>query len=476
MNTDAALAELCGEGFVEEQAGTRRQEEVLRTLIPLTRTEEGRARIGGTANALKNLVGILSDRHVYLNDAGAIVVRLLRNLCARNRDNQTALADLDAHGKVLDCIEKRLDRPANGVLARIADTDAARLKMPFFGFAVEFLVNFATNHVENAGLVWERCFPIMFCELLECANPAASSAAAVLVHNCVACLPERIIDVVKIWDGDGKTSIARSILSRANTADDDDFLWCHLVVKRLVEANLLSKAFIALGPPLCAVLSDKDKDWSSAQESLLHILEEALAKSAKRPSRDPLDVRLPDESLSFVCELLESSVLKGKGSVMRSVLSIAGSVIIMSDESDGLASLRMTTAKTGIETLRIAGKQAGGAKSVDVQGLRGAAVRAVALACDDYEPAQSLVRNSNGLPHVLNALSYEADATRNPFLREWAILAVRNLCKDNAENCAAMSEYELQGVQTDNELLEKAGLEAYVDKTSGKVKIRSKTQ
>lgn len=486
LSIDAALGELCDENWAREQAGTRHQEAVLRALLPLSRATEGRRHIGSTPSALRNLVALLDDNLIFHDDVGAVCVRLLRNVCARCPENQSRLGDLDAHGKIIDLIERRIDDTGGGkntALRRINGENSgnSKLAMPFFGFAVEFLVNFITGHADNAELVWERAFPTIFAELLESTNDAASSAASALIHNCVAILPGRITDVVKIWQGNdgGKTSMVESILSsvhKVNEEEEDKLSWVLLVIKRLVEAGLFGRTFVALGHPLCSVISDKDKDWSKSQEIFLGVLEAALAKSAARTTQESAwDVRLPDDSLPFLCEVLETSVLKGKRTIIQLTLSIAGSAIIMCTDSERLETVKLTCAKVAVETLRMISKQEPlPEKDNQGVGLRGSAIRAVALSCDEYKPAQDLVRNSNGLVFVLSALSYEEDPKNNPFLREWAIMAVRNLCADNAENCAAISSYELQAVKNDSELLKKTGLEAYIDDQSGKIRLRKK--
>lgn len=466
----SALAELAE---AAPTSGTRGEEDLLRALLPLTRTAEGREQIGTSGKALSHLLMVLKDPGAYQSDAGVLCVRLLRNLCVRDVGNQCRLADIDAHGRVIDCIERRLDRRSRTSALRRLDGggSGSKLKMPFFGYAMEFLVNFVTGHAENAELVWERMFPNMFRQVLECENHAAAVAASALIHNCVHVLPDRITDIVKIWAGDD--SLVQSILKPVEDGTEEQLMWSVLVLKRLVEAGLLSRAFHALGPPLCTIVSDRDTDFSPSQQVLLGVLDASLAKSAMRDVKDgALDVRLPESSLPFLCELLESTVLKGCSAFIRLALGIAGSVIVMCSESPRLNSVKETATKTGIETLRIVNKQKNSASpDIDVAGLRGAAVRAIALACDEYTAAQDTVRELEALPLVLNCLAYEDDVSRNPFLREWTVIAVRNLCCGNLANQQAIGEYELQTVKTDDEALKKMGMQAVVDATTGKVRL-----
>lgn len=500
LSYEDALAHVCSKTWGTENVGTRLHEDILTALLPASRSDEGRIALGGAPNAIRNIAVVLQDPAIFYNDAGTLAVRLLRNLCARSPDNQKRAADAEVHLYVLECIKKRLalyDSDLGGETQRSAalrrveestlDGDHTRLRMPFFGFAVEFLVNFVTCNAGNADMVWSEAFPVIFGKLLECDNHAAASAAAALVHNCIAVLPERITDIVKIW-GDseehGRRSLTQSILAQVRPAGDDEsaeqfekFSWAFAVIKRLVEANHFKAAFGALGPSLNEFLRGANVDFSSDQETLVNVLEAAICKSAERPSQEAsADVRVPEESLPFIAELMEISRLKGNGTMLRLTLSISGSVIVMCSESSKLTNLKMTAIKVAVETLKLLAKQENEkgrrVPALKSHGLRASAVRAIALACDRYSAAQNLVRDMGGLVHVLSSLSYEKDPSVNPFLREWAIIAVRNLCLNNKENSEDISSYELQGVSQDEEFMERTGLEAYIDETSGQSRVR----
>lgn len=499
LSFDDAIVELCSKEWVTAQSGTRRQEEVLLALLPASRNQEGRLALGASPGAIKNLCAVLNEPLIFLEDVGSVAVRLLRNLCARSHPNQLRAAEAAAHLRVFECIERRLefyDDGTNGdihqmpaAMRRVEDgidgEDHSRLRMPFFGFAVEFLCNFVTCNAQNAALVWNRAFPKLFSKLLECDNRAASSAAAALVHNCIAVLPERMSDIVKIWqdsEGEGR-SLAQSLLQQVRIPDDGDnaeefekFSWSYLVIKRLIEAGLLGEAFKALGPPLQDVLKDTEVDFSSDQETLLGVLEAAIGKSAEIPTRESdTDITVPEESLPFFSELLEVSLQKRNGNVLRLTLSTTGSIIILCSESSKLTSLKITCIKAAVERLKQLTQSAHAtesSKSMQTSGLRASAIRAIALSCDRYRAGQELVRDLEGIPLVLNALSYEKDPAVNPFLREWAIIAVRNLCLDNEQNANEISSYELHDISKDNEFLQRAGLEAFVDDTSGQRRVR----
>lgn len=511
LSFDSALAHLCSDEWAPSgtHVATRHSDEVLRALLPASRTDAGRATLGAAPRAIEHLVCIFKDPLIFHEQNGELAIRVLRNVCARSVANQGRTAQYGAHDLVLDCIAKRFDFCDNEAAAgdhtalrRVEDDgleDHGRMRLPFFGFAVEFLVNFVTCNVDNAELVWRKAFPGILGKLLECDNHAAASAAAALVHNCIAIVPDRMKDIVKIWSnpGDGNQSLTRSLVAQMKNSEEngkqhEKFMWSFMIIRRLIGASFLENSFEALGPSLDRIASSST-GFSEHQETFLQILEAAASKSAEVPNEtedDTAELVIPENSLAFFAELFEAAMLKSHAEILRTTGSIIGSVIIVSEDSAKLDVLRMRSVKVAISVLHaISGGEGnvgtsatslGGEElaridnAVVLSGLRGIMVRTIAICCDMSKAAQDSVRKLQGIPPVLSALSYEKDSSKNPFLREWAILAVRNLTLGNKENAQEISGYELAGVQNDSELLHKTGLEAYMDEKTGRPKLRVK--
>ena len=64
---------------------------------------------------------------------------------------------------------------------------------------------------------------------------------------------------------------------------------------------------------------------------------------------------------------------------------------------------------------------------------------------------------------------------RNPMVREWAILALRNLMEDHAANQALVSGLHPETVANNTEL-SRMGLEAIMDNKTGRITVRSVNQ
>ena len=483
---------------------TRHSDVVLKALLPSSRTEQGRLAIGATPGAIDNIVCVLRDPLAFYEPLGELEIRLLRNICARSPANQNRCATAKAHELIIQSIEKRFDfcdgdetgeaAADSLVLKRMGNDESdQRLKLPFFGFAVEFLVNFVTSNSENAELVWKLVYPDLISKLLNCANHAAASAAAALLHNCIAVVPHRMSDVVSIWTsehGDSR-SLAESLVQHIRQSDEDGsekFSWSFMIIRRLVAASFLQAAFEALGPTL-KLVTESETPFSEHQLTLMQVLDASASKSAETEDGSDITLQFTDETNSFLAQLLEAALWTKNGDMLQIGGSIVGSVILLSEDSPSLNELRMRGVKVAVNVLQaVAAYEHGNkkenrnqdkekitTKDMPMSGLKAIMVRLVALCCDLCRPAQESVRKLQGLPFILNATSYESDVTRNPFLREWAILAIRNLTLDNQENANEISSYELMGVEKDTEFLKKAGLEAFMDPVSNRPKVRVKT-
>lgn len=478
---DSALALLCNDDWAPSgtHVPTPASADILRALLRPSRTDDGRSSLG-SSNAISALVSVLRDPLSHSEPLGERAVRLLRNLCVRSSSNQDRVRETGAPNLVLNALSTSLDAP----------DASARLRQPFVGFAVEFLVNFVTGNPTNAKLVWRQAFARVLDALLRCPNPAAAAAAGALVHNCVVATPVCMPDLTKIWRNPGSevdTTLMHTLVHIMYTENDtgedsidndgmERFSWSFNITRRIIRAGRLATAFDALGPALDAATSEP---FSADQLTLLHIVDAGASRCAEVPPTSDLEVlSVPPESLSFFGDVLDAALLRRAGAALHVAVSIVGSIVIVNDNSSELDALRLRAVKVAVNVLRALHAtdemDSGGTMDKVAAGLRAMLIRAVAICVDKCRAAQDAVRELQGLPLVLSALSYESDVTTNPFLREWAVLAVRNLTADNRENADEIAQFELVGVQSDAEFLQKTGLEAFMDPKTGRPRLRQK--
>lgn len=510
MEFNDAVAHLCSEEWESgAKHGTRFHEDVLSALLPASRTAEGRFTLGAIPGAIEAVTSVLKDPLVYLERIGLLAVRLLRNLCANSLPNQQRAADAKASHYVLSAITHRVSEKAqlleDGTLARhsvavkrIHDGEEPRnstkLNLPFFTVAVEFLCNFATENSDNADLIWKQAYPETFFQILNCENRAAVSAGAALLHNCVAATPERASDLVQIWteaSGDGR-SIAELLVKRLHNDDKNDknesdsnedevFSWSFMVIQRLVAAGLVEDVFSVVGTPLPEIGTRDGSRFSPFQVTLLRILEAATSKAAEDSGRGEFQFAVPQVSLTFFSSLLIASWNVGDGEAFMMSCNIAGSVMLLSTPSEDLSQFKIASTSTALSALSTLHRQApnneserNSEQSNAYAGVKGAIIRLIGFACDRNRPVQDLVRRMNGIIPVLSALAYEKDVAMNPFLREWAVFAIRNLCYNNQEIADEIAKLELLDVQMNEDVLKAAGLEAFIDEATGRPHVRVK--
>ena len=94
-------------------------------------------------------------------------------------------------------------------------------------------------------------------------------------------------------------------------------------------------------------------------------------------------------------------------------------------------------------------------------------IRLLGNLCWKHRRNQDAVRDLNGIPAVLSSFNVDESS---PFVRQWAVFALRNLCEDNLENQGVVAGIQLRGVTDREGVLEEMGLEIELD--GGKPRLR----
>ena len=97
-------------------------------------------------------------------------------------------------------------------------------------------------------------------------------------------------------------------------------------------------------------------------------------------------------------------------------------------------------------------------------------VRLLGNLCWKHRRNQDTIRDLGGVPAVLS--SFNIDDESSPFVRQWAVFALRNLCEDNLENQEVVAGVQLRGVEDRGGVLEEMGLEIELD--GGKPRLRKR--
>jgi len=96
-------------------------------------------------------------------------------------------------------------------------------------------------------------------------------------------------------------------------------------------------------------------------------------------------------------------------------------------------------------------------------------VRLLGNLCWKNRHNQDIVRDLNGIAAVLG--SFQVNEA-SPFIRQWAVFALRNLCEDNLENQEVVAGIQLRGTDDCRGILEEMGLEIELD--GGKPRLKKR--
>eukprot|EP01135_Chromosphaera_perkinsii_P002547 Nk52_evm63s224 gene=Nk52_evmTU63s224 len=107
--------------------------------------------------------------------------------------------------------------------------------------------------------------------------------------------------------------------------------------------------------------------------------------------------------------------------------------------------------------------------SVTSSGVKSQVVALVGNICHKDKANQDVIRRIGGIPTILNHCNMDM---YSPYLKEWAVLAVRHLCENNMENQNLISQMEAMKV-TEQTVLEDQDFEVEIDST-GKLRPKKK--
>ena len=108
------------------------------------------------------------------------------------------------------------------------------------------------------------------------------------------------------------------------------------------------------------------------------------------------------------------------------------------------------------------------AEQMPTFGMRRDLVGLIANLSFRNKKVQDLVREFDGIVLILNQCNLDSE---NPFIREWSLLALRNLCEDNVENQKVISSLKENEIP-DNEFQKEMGVR--LELKDGKINIKTR--
>ncbi len=434
-------------------------------------------------------------------DATISCCRCVRNVCARSN---TIRNEILKHEEIQSYIVSTLRH------------SIVKKNELFMLVAIQTLGNLMTTS-SSRKYVWKEMFcpcaatenKILFCQLcseIEWTNSKALVRLAMILFLCVR--DEKTHMQSFVQDHRLVSTWLHTFRSDNKEKPLDMVEWVLLTVQEMISSN---KSFIS---QIISVLTCP----SSSNELLalfLHLLvvalneeEEEEEREKKRDAEDEKELSAQDvETLIGVLIKLLPSLQNGKDKVSHSATSAALEIcaeISSKNRTDAAKYVRETLLKVNAICIlvnqvfdafspgrnKIHGISSSVAKNrnstsmlmsstaIDVihPGTRdhilNNAMRVLANCSFRNEQWQNRVREVKGIEAVLNCTSINE---KNPILREWALLAVRNLCDGNLANQRRIELLRPKNVLQDP-TLKKAGYQVRFDESTGKPKIEREIQ
>uniref|UniRef100_UPI0035901962 ataxin-10-like isoform X1 n=1 Tax=Myxine glutinosa TaxID=7769 RepID=UPI0035901962 len=392
----------------------------------------------------------------------AETVRCLRNLCVECLRNQNFCRTTGALEEAIKLLLILLGLPPD-----VGD----EILFVALRCSIQFLGNAAVGNVQNQCTVWSAAFPDLLLRCLLLSDSKAVDYCCMLLHTCFN--TSRVNTLASNSSG---LPLARAILDVCHTHPELE--WPLLLVTQHV---LPSSFFI---PTIYQDLNHRQR------LTVLEVLEVQLDEPPEK------ELSLPPSLL-----LLLPWQLRQCGTALLQLLAQAADRESISEDvvelQRVLRCLCRATAQPGrfpdlldhpdilpcaLELLHAtseAEKQNGALYCTDKadysvasrqldQGFKCEMVRLVGNLCYENKTNQDKIRELDGIPLILDSTSIDDN---NPFLEQWAVLAIHNLTEHNLENQAVLAAMKRQGFAPGVDALRGLGVE--VEEREGRLYFKT---
>nr|CAD1835437.1 unnamed protein product [Ananas comosus var. bracteatus] len=338
---------------------------------------------------------------------------------------------------------------------------------------LQLLGNAALGGEPHRGAVWTRLFPAGFLELARVREPGVCDPLCMVLDTCCSSVGGRGRLEELCGTAAGIAIIVEIVTTASQVGYQEEWLeW--LLFKICVEERNFSNLFTKLSLP-----DDPDSSPPHELESVKFNIKHAflLGILSKCLSERPKEVIVSNEFALDMLKILkrasETVDFASRGSAAlptgSPAIDVLGySLLILRDicawehpYSPSLDAPIDSLLNAGLfELLLTSLRELEPPQSRDL-------VSVIANCLHRRRRVQDEVRRQNGIPLLLQQCVVDED---NPLLREWGLLAVRNLLEGNVENQKEVAEFEMQGPVVTPEIAQ-LGLRVEVDKENRRAKL-----
>jgi hypothetical protein len=338
---------------------------------------------------------------------------------------------------------------------------------------ITFISNFLTGNEKNQTHSWELFFPTFFVKSFSAIRDDGIYLArkCMMLYNCSCKNP---LYVEKISTSDDNIIVYLIDIMVANPKNEDLFLWSFY---------LLNKSLSYL-PIYYPKLKEEMKEEqtidlpSKRQSTILKLFRSTIEEDS-----------LIDPIKPHMCEFLVELLINcfnferqrtSNDELMEVIISVIFILSWYASQEDR-PELKAVLMKKGLihVSLKILERYPATPTPLKEfnmnkdkleapeQGMKSYLMKIIANLCYNSYECQELIRSEGGIPIILNHFIIDDN---NPYLREWTILAIRNLTENNLENQNFISALEVKEVpQTAQDEFKNVGFETRL--VDGKLKF-----
>ncbi|XP_072027501.1 ataxin-10-like [Amphiura filiformis] len=390
-------------------------------------------------------------------------VRCLRNACVQNEQNQNWIGQSGAVGNIKDLI------------AGVCSSESQESISVLIRCAVQLAGNLVSGNTNTRTLLWRELFPQSFLSVFNYEDTKASTYCCMLLHEC---LDDELHLQQLIKQPEGQ-QIIEAVLRLCEEEMQHDFS-LQIMQKLVTTSEFMLSAYDNLPVPakltvldiLAAVISQADGPSSASNSPTVPMGEEGcknnvgvpvftiayLAEQFEDLAKGAMALITEEQSRHSTQQMIPVLTLR-----LLKVLGIAASNHEVYKPLQDRESLLQTTLEL-LERANLSGssKQVPSTLHMNheetspVYGLKRDLVRLIGNMCYKHKPNQHKVRELQGIPLILEHCKIH---DQNPFISQWAILTIRNLCADNQENQAFIAGMTTQGAAPSTDFLREMGVE-----------------
>lgn len=380
-------------------------------------------------------------------------LRCLRNACAASSDVQISLGH------------------ETSVLHDVCSAINAVLPMPkseectlCLRVAVQFLGNFIVNNVENQKEVWSQCSSLLR-SLLMFEDSKLNNYCAMVLYNIILGNPEIKEEIVSADCVEAVCSIG------IQGSEFALYLMEHLTCQERILEKMYGRSTTEHRLFILEVIDIIVKSESlKLPATAFQFLSSEFRRCSDRILKTATTVDIDDLEPEEVVKLLEVFAHASREEHYLGILQDDTSLFITcgyllksmheigKSENNCFSAIQKLSAVTGSEPEII---------QHPAYGFKVNLVCVLGNLCWKHQKNQDLMRTMDCIPLLLDCCNVDA---RNPFIIQWIVLAVRNICEGNQENQDVIARMNGEGFVA-SAVLEELGVTLQADEHDNKIRI-----